>query len=69
MVGSVASRPAYPVDRSAVGDLPVERLHFGGEMSLEGGRRLAVAALLFVTAVMFTTPPLIAALVLVGVIK
>jgi len=58
MVGSVASRPAYPVDRSVV-----------GEIALEGRRRLAVAALLFLTGIMFATPPAVAVLFLVGAIR
>jgi len=58
MVGSVPARAAYPVDRSVV-----------GEISLEGGRRLAIAALLFLAGLMFVMPPAVAVLVLVGVIQ
>src|SRR2546423_926046 len=49
MVGGVAARPAYPVDRSVV-----------GEISLEGGRRFAVAAVLLLTGLMFFMPPAVA---------
>ena len=58
MVGCVPARPAYPVDRSVV-----------GEISLEGGRRLAIAALLFLAGLMFVMPPAVAVLVLAGVIR
>jgi hypothetical protein len=58
MRGSVAARPVYPADRSAV-----------GEISIEGGRRLAVAVLLFLTGVMFAMPPGVAVLVLAGAIR
>ena len=58
MVGGVASRLAYPVDRSAV-----------GESSPESGWRFAVAGLLFLTGLMFAIPPAVAVLVLAGAIR
>ncbi len=58
MVGGVRSRAAYPVGRRVVGEIP-----------LEGGRQLAVAALLFLTGLMFAMPPAVAVLVMVGAIR
>ncbi len=58
MVGGIASPRVYPVDRSVV-----------GEMSLQGGRRLAAAGLLFLTLLMFAVPPAVAMLVLAGAIR
>ena len=58
MVGDVAARPAHPVDRKVV-----------GETALEGRRRLAMAALVLVTGLTFALPPVVAVLVLAGVIR
>ena len=58
MVADVTARPGYPVERSVV-----------GEMSVEGGRRRAVATLLFLTGLMFAMPPAVAVLVLTGAIR
>jgi len=58
MVGGIAARRAYPVERRAF-----------GEISLEGGRRLAAAGLLFLTGLMFAMPPAVAMLVLAGALR
>jgi hypothetical protein len=58
MVAGFLSRKAYPVGRRVV-----------GENALEVGWRLKVAALLFLTGLMFGLPPAVAVLVLVGAIR
>ena len=55
MVGRVASRAAYRRFRAAA--------------AVDCGRPWALAAVLFLTGVMFMTPPAVAVLIMAGVIR
>ena len=66
---AVASAVRGGVVARRVGRVPVERTRFDGEFVVEGGQRIAAAALLFLTGFMFATPPVIAVLALAGIIR
>jgi hypothetical protein len=59
----------HPAHRALVGQLPVAGVGDDGEFVLEGGHRIAAAALLFLTGLMFTIPPTVALPVLAGNVR